>query len=97
MNIGIGLLGGVLFIWILQTIIDMVFTSRLMDDPFKGKLLATISAYFIIATLVSVVSSSIIAFVTCLPGALLVGWLESRSARKIQARIDAEDENSVFE
>ena len=97
MNIGIGLLGGVLFIWILQTIIDMVFTSRLMDDPFKGKLLATISAYFIIATLVSVVSSSMTAFLTCLPGALMVGWLESRSARKIQARIDAEDETSIFE
>ena len=49
MVVGIGLLGGLLFIWLLQTVIDLVLTSRLMDDPFRGKMLATISAYFIIA------------------------------------------------
>ena len=70
MIVSVGILGGVLFIWLLQTIIDMVFTSRLMDDPFRGKMLATISAYFIIASLASVVSSSITAFLTCLPGAV---------------------------
>ena len=97
MIVSVGILGGVLFIWLLQTIIDMVFTSRLMDNPFRGKMLATISAYFIIASLASVVSSSITAFLTCLPGAVLVGWVESRTARKIQSRIDAEDQTATFE
>ena len=97
MIVSVGILGGILFVWLLQTIIDMVLTSRLMDDPFKGKMLATISAYFIIASLASVVTSSITAFLTCLPGAILVGWVESRTARKIQSRIDAEDQTATFE
>ena len=91
------MVGGFLAVWVLQGIIDWAVISRAMDDPFKGKLLATISAYFLAVVLYALGSSSIAGLLIYLPGAVLVGWMESRKARKMQARMDDLDETATFE
>lgn len=91
------LTGGFLAVGLIYILLDWLLMSRVFDDPLRGKLLAVISAYFLVATLYSMNTGSIVGFLSYLPGAVLVGWLGIRSARKIQARIDAADETSVFE
>lgn len=89
--------GGFLGVWILQALIDWGILSHVMDDPLKGKILSTVAAYFIAATLSALGSNSISGFLIYLPGAVLVGIIGFYSARKIQARIDAQDQSSTFE
>jgi len=91
------LIGGFLAVGLIYILLDWQVMSRVFDDPLRGKLLAVISAYFLTATLYSMNTGTIVGFVTYLPGAVLVGSLGIRSAKNIQARIDAADETSVFE
>ena len=97
MLIAIGIVAGIIAVWFFETLIDLVITSRVMDDPMKGKMLATVVAYFLVVTLSALATNSPNAIFIVLPGALLVGFLEMRSAAKIQQRIDAKDESSTFE
>ncbi len=90
-------IGGFIAVWVLQGLINWLIISRVMDDPFKGKMLATIIAFFTAAILYWMSSGSPIGFATYLPGALVVGWLEMRSAKKVQERIDAQDQTATFE
>ena len=91
------MIGGFLAAWVLQGIIDWAVVSRVMDDPFKGKLLATIIAYSLLVLIFALRNSSIAGLAIFLPGAILVGWLELRKARKMQARMDELDQTSTFE
>lgn len=89
--------GGTLAIWVLQGIINFAVTSRVMDNPVNGKMLATILAYFLGSLLYLWGAGTFFGFAYYIPGAIIVGFLELRSARKVQARIDAQDESSTFE
>lgn len=90
-------IGGFVLVWIFETIIDLAVTSRVMDDPFRGKMLATIVAYFLAAILIWMATNSPSAFYGLLPGAILVGLFEGRSARKMLDRMSAADETTTFE
>lgn len=89
--------GGFVAIWVLQGILDWLIFSRALDDPVKGKILGTIVAYFLAAILVWMSQGTPMGFLAYLPGAALVGWLEMGGAKKVQARIDAQDDASAFE
>ncbi|MCK0128960.1 hypothetical protein [Erythrobacter sp. F6033] len=91
------IIGGFLAVWVLQGIIDWAITSRFMENPLNGKILATIAAYFLAALLYWMSRDTMLGFATYLPGAILVGIMEVRGARKVQARIDAQDQTSTFE
>lgn len=93
----ISVVAGFVGVWILQAIINWVLISRIMDDPFKGKMLATVIAYFTASLLHSFGSGTAFGFLIYLPGAVLVAILEMRGARKVQARIDEQDHASAFE
>lgn len=91
------LVGGFLAIWLLQTLIDFAITSRLMDDPMRGKILATLCAYVLACLLYSFSTGTLLGILFYLPGAIGVGWMEVRSAKKIQKRINEADDATTFE
>lgn len=91
------LIGGFLAIWLLQTLIDFALTSRIMDDPMKGKILATISAYALACLLYSFSTGTLLGILFYLPGAVGVGWMEMRNAKKIQQRINEAGDATTFE
>ncbi len=90
-------IGGIVAIWILQTLIDVIITSRVMDDPVNGKILATVSAYFLASTLYLFFANSFAGLLMYLPGALLIGWLQYRKGLSIRAKMAAENVGATFE
>lgn len=92
-----GMVGGIIAIWFLQTIIDVFITSRVMDDPVNGKILATISAYAIACLLYLLGANSAAGLALYLPGALLIGWLQYRKGIKIRVKMAENDVGTTFE
>ena len=90
-------IGGFIVVWVLQFLIDWALISRILDDPIKGKLLATILAFFGASLIYLRNSGSFVGFAVFLPAAVVVGLLEYRGALKVQARIDERDEAATFE
>ncbi len=60
-------------------------------------MLATILGYFGAGVIYSINAGTAIGFLLYLPGALVVGWLAWLSAKKVQAKIDAQDHASTFD
>lgn len=89
--------GAIIPIWILQTIIDVFITGRLMDDPVNGKILSTISAYAICCLIYLLLANSAAGLWGYLPAALLIGWLQYRKGVKIRGKIAEQDIGSTFE
>ena len=90
-------IAGIILIWILQTLIDVVITSRVMDDPVNGKILATISAYAVASMLYLLLADSAAGLAIYLPGALLIGWLQFRKGMKIRRKMAEENPATTFE
>ena len=90
------MIGGFVGVWILQALIDFVLTSRVMDNPVNGKMLATISAYVLACMVYGLTTNSPMGLFVYLPGALLVGYLELRGAKKVQRRMNEADEAEIF-
>jgi hypothetical protein len=91
------IVGGFLAIWLLQTLIDFAITSRIMNDPMKGKIFATLSAYVLACLIYSLSTGTLFGIIFYLPGAVIVGLIEMRNAKRIQKRINEADEATTFE
>lgn len=91
------IVSGFVAVWFLQFLIDWLIISRIMDDPIKGKLLATIFAYFLASLLYLFARNSFSGFAIYLIGALIVGYLQYRAALKIHARVAEENVAETFE
>lgn len=97
MLILVSIIGGTFAIWILQGLLDWAIIGRVMDDPVKGKLLSTVTAYVLACVLYGLGANSPLGIFLYLPGAVIVGFIEFRGGKKIQARIDERDEAATFE
>ncbi|MEP0191543.1 MAG: hypothetical protein ABJP70_13065 [Erythrobacter sp.] len=90
------IVSGFVGVWFLQFLIDWLIISRIMDEPVKGKLLATIFAYFLASLLYLFARNSFSGFAIYLIGAIVVGYLQYRAALKIEARVADEDVAETF-
>lgn len=96
-KIPIEMFGGLIFIWVIESLIDIFITSRIMDDPVNGKILATISAYAIACLTLLLIANSAAGLFLYLPGALIVGLLEYRKGMKIREKIARSDVSAEFD
>lgn len=80
-----------------QGLIDWLITSRVMDDPVRGKILSTLLAYMLGSLAYLAVSDLWLGFVLYLPGAFLIGFLEVRKGARMQQAALDNDEAATFE